>query len=72
MRAELGGEMGDWAATARARTSAGRTSPDTRTLGLRSLDLSLPENFSLTERLTLQFRAETFNAFNRKAPLPKV
>jgi hypothetical protein len=33
--------------------------------GFRSVDLSLLKNFQLREGLRLQFRAESFNAFNR-------
>ncbi len=33
--------------------------------GLATLDLSLLKKFALTERLTLQFRSEFFNVFNR-------
>jgi hypothetical protein len=32
--------------------------------GVFGLDLSLLKNFAITERLTFQFRLESFNAFN--------
>jgi hypothetical protein len=41
-----------------------RTLPDIRTPGARNLDLSLFKHFAITEHLTLEFRAESFNAFN--------
>ena len=40
-----------------------RTS-DIRTPGPRNFDLSLFKNFALTEKITLEFRAESFNALN--------
>ena len=44
--------------------SVARTLPDVRVPGTRSYDLSLFKNFKPVEKLTLQFRAEAFNAFN--------
>jgi hypothetical protein len=41
-----------------------RTLPNIRAPGVHDFDLSVFKNFPLTERLTLQFRAESFNAFN--------
>jgi hypothetical protein len=41
-----------------------RTLPDVRNPGTVNLDLSFFKNFSIGERLTLQYRAEMFNAFN--------
>ncbi len=41
-----------------------RTLPDIRTPGARNLDLSLFKHFAITEHFTLEFRAESFNAFN--------
>ena len=41
-----------------------RTSPDIRTPAARNLDLSLFKNFAVNERLKVEFRAESFNAFN--------
>jgi hypothetical protein len=39
--------------------------PDVRAPGMNNFDLSLFKNFRLKEKLTLQLRAEAFNAFNR-------
>jgi hypothetical protein len=41
-----------------------RTLPDVRSPGMRNFDLSLFKNFKLLEKLTVQFRAEAFNALN--------
>jgi hypothetical protein len=41
-----------------------RTLPDVRSPGIRNLDLSMFKNFKPMETLTLQFRAEAFNATN--------
>jgi hypothetical protein len=41
-----------------------RTLPNIRAPGLENLDFSLFKNFLITERVRLEFRAETFNAFN--------
>ena len=41
-----------------------RTLPDVRTPGLANLDVSLFKHFAITERLNLEFRAESFNVFN--------
>jgi hypothetical protein len=38
--------------------------PDIRTPGLKNVDVSLFKHFALPEKLTLEFRAESFNAFN--------
>jgi hypothetical protein len=45
--------------------STGRTLPDMRAPGEKNFDLSLFKNFRPIERMTIQFRAEAFNAFNR-------
>jgi hypothetical protein len=42
-----------------------RTLPDVRNPGVSSFDLSLFKDFKLTEKVSLEFRAESFNAFNR-------
>jgi hypothetical protein len=39
--------------------------PDVRSAGRNNFDLSLFKTTSLTEKIRLQFRAESFNAFNR-------
>jgi len=39
--------------------------PDVRSAGKNNIDLSLYKTTNLTEQLRLQFRAESFNAFNR-------
>ncbi|MBI3208967.1 MAG: TonB-dependent receptor [Candidatus Solibacter usitatus] len=39
-------------------------SPDLRSPGIRNWDLSIFKDFRLREKMQLQFRAETFNAFN--------
>jgi hypothetical protein len=44
--------------------SAPRTLPDVRGDGVRNFDLSLFKNFAVTEKSTLQLRAEFFNIFN--------
>jgi hypothetical protein len=44
--------------------STSRTLPDVRSPGIRNLDLSMFKNFKPMERLTVQFRAEAFNATN--------
>jgi hypothetical protein len=44
--------------------NAPRTLPDVRGPGTVNLDLSLIKNFNLWERLSLQFRAESFNLAN--------
>lgn len=44
--------------------TTGRTLPDVRTDGVRNFDLSLFKNFAVTEKSTLQLRAEFFNVFN--------
>ena len=41
-----------------------RTSPDLRTPSQNNLDASVFKNFRMTERSTMQFRAEAFNATN--------
>ncbi len=41
-----------------------RTLPDVREHGIKNFNLSAMKNTRLTERFTLQFRAEFFNAFN--------
>ena len=45
--------------------NVGRTIPDVRGPGLVDLDLALLKNFVIRERLTLQFRGESFNLANR-------
>jgi hypothetical protein len=40
------------------------TSPDLRSPGIRNWDLSVFKDFTLTERFSVQFRTEAFNAFN--------
>lgn len=42
-----------------------RTLSNIRAPGVHNFDLSLFKDFPITERLTLQFRAESFNAFNK-------
>jgi hypothetical protein len=44
--------------------NTGRTLPDVRGPGLKNLDFSLFKNFRLVERMSLQFRAESFNLTN--------
>ncbi|MBI4909050.1 MAG: carboxypeptidase regulatory-like domain-containing protein [Acidobacteria bacterium] len=44
--------------------NVGRTLPDVRAPGLRNLDYSLFKNFGVTERVAVQFRAESFNLTN--------
>lgn len=44
--------------------TTGRTLPDVRTDGLKSLDLGLFKDFLAKERFRIQFRTELFNAFN--------
>jgi len=43
----------------------GRTDPNLRTAGINNFDFSLFKNTTLRERMSLQFRAEFFNLFNR-------
>ncbi len=45
--------------------NVGPSLPNVRAPGVDNFDLSLFKNFHPLEKLTLQFRAETFNAFNR-------
>ena len=45
--------------------NVGRTLPDVRGPSLLNTDLSLIKNTQLHEKLSLQFRAEYFNVFNR-------
>ena len=42
----------------------GRVLPDVRNPGVVNVDLSLVKNLALTERVRLQFRAESFNVMN--------
>ncbi len=44
--------------------NTGRTLPDVRGPGTNAIDLSLFKNFKLTERASVQFRAEAFNFTN--------
>ena len=44
--------------------NTGRTLPDVRGPGLKNLDFSLFKNFRIVERVSLQFRAESFNLTN--------
>ncbi len=44
--------------------NTGRTLPDVRVPGEKNFDFSLFKNFALTERMTLQLRAESFNWLN--------
>ncbi|MGH9628145.1 MAG: hypothetical protein ACRD7E_07365 [Bryobacteraceae bacterium] len=39
--------------------------PDVRNHGVQNFDLSLFKQFTVTERLRIQFRSEFLNAFNR-------
>ncbi|MEP7363487.1 MAG: carboxypeptidase regulatory-like domain-containing protein [Acidobacteriota bacterium] len=45
--------------------NVGRTLPDVRGPSFLNTDLSLIKNTAINERITLQFRAEYFNVFNR-------
>ena len=45
--------------------NVGPTLPDVRAPGVNNFDLSLFKSFHPLEKLTLQFHAEAFNAFNR-------
>jgi hypothetical protein len=45
--------------------TTGRTLPDVRGPGVANYDFSVFKDFVIVERMTLQFRAETFNLFNR-------
>ena len=45
--------------------NVGRTLPDVRGPSLLNTDLSLIKNTQIREKLSLQFRAEYFNVFNR-------
>jgi hypothetical protein len=44
--------------------NTGRTLPDVRGPGPTNFDLSIFKNFAIHERVSLQFRAESFNLFN--------
>lgn len=44
--------------------NAGRVLPDVRGPGVSNFDLSVFKNFAITERISLQFRAESFNLMN--------
>jgi hypothetical protein len=44
--------------------NVGRRLPDVRSHGLKTFDFALAKSFRLTERVSLKFRAEAFNAFN--------
>jgi hypothetical protein len=44
--------------------NVGRTLPDVRGPGIFNIDASVVKNTKLTERFTIQFRAEAFNALN--------
>ncbi len=44
--------------------NVGRTLPDARKPGVNNFDFSVFKMFKFTERLGMQFRAETFNVFN--------
>jgi trimeric autotransporter adhesin len=44
--------------------NVGRTLPDVRNPGVKSLDASVFKNFRLAEQSTVQFRAEAFNLTN--------
>jgi hypothetical protein len=44
--------------------NVGRTLPDVRGPGLKNIDLALLKNFRVTERVSIQFRAEAFNLAN--------
>ncbi len=45
--------------------NSSRTAPDMRTHGIANYDLSLFKSWQLRESLKMQFRMESFNAFNR-------
>ncbi len=45
--------------------NTGRTLPDVRAPGAQNFDLSLFKNFRPIEKVSIQFRAEAFNALNR-------
>jgi hypothetical protein len=44
--------------------TTGRYLPDLRAPGYYNWDISILRNFKFTERVSLQFRTEMFNAFN--------
>ena len=51
--------------------SEGRTDPNLRSAGIANCDFSVFKRTSITERVSLQFRTEIFNLFNRAIPIAR-